>query len=113
MTQTTADEDDPMPPAKEHERLTADEVDVFRRWIAAGAPYDVHWAYEPPEPRAEPTVRDSEWSRTSVDTFVLARLERAGVKPAPRADARTAAVRTLWFISDILPVVSPMSPCKR
>src|SRR5690349_18101795 len=46
---TTTDEDDIMPPKKHDKPLTAAEVDVLKRWIDAGADYDVHWAFVPPK----------------------------------------------------------------
>ncbi|MBO0698605.1 MAG: DUF1553 domain-containing protein [Zavarzinella sp.] len=44
-----------------------------------------HWAFQPPKPPPVPTVRDSGWIRTPVDTFILARLEAAGLPPSPPA----------------------------
>ncbi|MGE3313338.1 MAG: c-type cytochrome domain-containing protein, partial [Limisphaerales bacterium] len=44
----TDDEDDRMPPAASGKRVTAEQVALLRRWIAAGAKYSGHWAYEPP-----------------------------------------------------------------
>ncbi|MGK0483070.1 MAG: hypothetical protein ACJAQ3_003052 [Planctomycetota bacterium] len=87
---------DPMPPGPDHEPLEAHEVEVLASWIASGAPFDVHWAYEAPLAPAPPTVRDAKWPSGEVDRFVLARLEAAGITPAPRADPRTL-VRRLSF----------------
>src|SRR4051812_1175035 len=44
----TTDEEDVMPPAKEHRALTADQKEILRRWITAGAEYQKHWAFIPP-----------------------------------------------------------------
>ena len=45
----TSDEDELMPPPKSHKaRLTAAQVDVLRRWIAEGAVWGKHWAFELP-----------------------------------------------------------------
>src|SRR5580658_1450731 len=43
--------DDPelhMPPKKSGRRLTAEQVAVLRRWIEQGAPWSMHWAFDPP-----------------------------------------------------------------
>jgi len=48
-----------------------------------------HWAFRPPQRPAVPVVRDAGWVRTPVDAFVLARLEKKGMAPAPPADRRT------------------------
>ncbi len=90
------DDLDPMPPGPHHEPLAGNEVQVLEKWIASGAPFDVHWAYEAPRVPESPAVNDEEWLSNEIDRFVLARLEAAGIKPAPRADARTL-VRRLSF----------------
>lgn len=36
-----------MPPAGTHKTLTAAQKALLKRWIAAGAPYQRHWAFEP------------------------------------------------------------------
>src|SRR5262249_51994274 len=41
------------------------------------------WALPPPSRPPLPAVRDAAWVRTPVDAFVLARLEQAGLRPAP------------------------------
>src|SRR5436305_681007 len=42
-----------------------------------------HWAFQPPPRPTPPAVRDREWVRTPVDMFILARLDKAGLRPAP------------------------------
>jgi hypothetical protein len=48
-----------------------------------------HWAFQPIRQPALPAVRDRAWVRSPIDAFVLARLEAAGLRPAPPADKRT------------------------
>jgi hypothetical protein len=48
-----------------------------------------HWAFRPVRRPQVPAVRDRSWVRTPIDAFVLARLEKAGLQPAPPADKRT------------------------
>jgi len=50
---------------------------------------DTHWAYQPVRRPGVPGVRDPGWIGSPVDAFVLARLEKHGLKPAPRADRRS------------------------
>ncbi|MBI4600508.1 MAG: DUF1553 domain-containing protein [Planctomycetes bacterium] len=52
-----------------------------------------HWAYAPPVRPSAPPVRDAAWPRNAVDRFILARLEREGLRPSPEADAPALARR--------------------
>ena len=92
-----------MPPAATHKTLTAAQIDTLKRWIAAGAPYEKHWSYLPPVRAALPAVKNAAWCRTPVDRFVLASLERAGLKPAPEADRRTLARRLSLDLTGLPP----------
>lgn len=82
---TSSDPDERMPPPKSHRTLTAQQKDLLRRWVDQGAPWGRHWAYEAPQRPALPTVTNGTWCRNPIDRFVLARLEREGLKPAPPA----------------------------
>jgi hypothetical protein len=55
-----------------------------------------HWAFQPVQRPALPAVRNHAWVRTPIDAFVLARLERQGIQPAPPADRRTL-LRRVYF----------------
>ena len=101
-----------MPPGgKLKEREVADLVE----WIRLGAPWPEkqqavsppapdgepdgaktragHWAWEPVRKLAPPKVSDESWVRNPIDSFVLAKLESAGLEPAPRADPATLVRR--------------------
>jgi hypothetical protein len=82
--------DDPeqvMPPPKSHLTLSDGERTLIRRWIEEGAKYEPHWAFQPlPESVTVPQPADSEWPRETMDRFILARLEKEGLKPSPAAD---------------------------
>jgi hypothetical protein len=55
-----------------------------------------HWAFQPVKRPHPPEVRDRSWVRNPIDAFVLARLEKIGLKPAPPADKRTL-LRRVYF----------------
>jgi Protein of unknown function (DUF1553)/Protein of unknown function (DUF1549) len=55
-----------------------------------------HWSYRTPQRPTIPTVKQASWIRTPVDTFVLARLEAAGLSPAPPAE-RLALLRRVYL----------------
>jgi cytochrome c553 len=103
------DESLKMPP--EGEKLTARQIADLARWIAWGAPFPpseaprardrnpAHWSFQPPVKGAIPAVRQADWPANPVDQFILAKLESAGLSPAPRADRRTLIRRVtfdLW-----------------
>src|SRR5581483_7823092 len=64
-------------------RLTAAQVDLLRRWIAQGASYAEHWAFVAPRRPALPATSRPGWARNAIDHFILARLDGAGMRPAP------------------------------
>jgi hypothetical protein len=85
-----------MPPPGAKLALSAEQKEVLKRWIAAGAPYTQHWAFVPPRPPDLPAVRLASWPRNPIDRFILARLEKDGLAPSPLAD-RYALARRLYL----------------
>lgn len=84
MERVTSD-DDPMPPDG-HARLTEDEIETLRRWIADGASYEKHWAFELPVP-VDPVVDpDDAWSTSAIDRFVWQRLREKDLEPNEQAE---------------------------
>ena len=54
---TTDDESEMMPPPDSRKSLTARQKDSLKQWIAEGAIYQGHWAYERPQrPEVPPGV---------------------------------------------------------
>ena len=97
------DKDDVMPPPKSHKTLSAAEKAIIKRWIEQGAKYQKHWSFEPPQRAPLPEVQDKAWVRNPLDAFVLAGLEKAGLKPAPEADRRTLARRLALDLTGLPP----------
>lgn len=79
------DDDERMPPSDHGPPLSAAEIDIIRRWIVQGAPYEQHWAYRPLQRPEIPAVNQRGWPRNEIDYFVLAKLEQNGLAPADRA----------------------------
>jgi len=90
---TATDPDVVMPPPEAGERLSEKQVDLVRRWIAAGGAYEPHWAYVPPRRPTVPAVNNTAWPKNEIDRFILARLEAEGLGPQPEADRATLARR--------------------
>lgn len=96
-------EDDLMPPPASHKVLTATQRDILKRWIAAGAKYQPHWAFIAPVKRTLPKVENAKWVRNPIDQFVLARLDQEKLSPAPEADRRTLARRLSLDLTGLPP----------
>ncbi len=84
-----------MPPAYlGHDRLPDAQIAILKKWLDEGAKYQQHWSFLPPVKSDPPAVVDSNWPRNEIDRFILARLEKEGLKPSPEADRR-ALIRRL------------------
>jgi hypothetical protein len=105
----TKDPDDLMPPPESHKALKPEQIELFRKWIAAGAPWEKHWAFIPPTRPAVPKVKDPSWVRTPVDAFILAALEAKGLKPAPEADRRTLIRRVTLDLTGLPPTAAEVA----
>ncbi|MEQ8856230.1 DUF1549 and DUF1553 domain-containing protein [Gimesia sp.] len=55
-----------------------------------------HWAFQPIQKPALPEVKRSNWPRTPIDRFILAKLEAEGLQPAPDAE-RVTLIRRVYF----------------
>lgn len=67
-------------------QLPTSNLELIGQWIDEGARYEPHWAFEPiPEKVPAPNVSPAGWPKSEVDRFVLARLQREGLQPAPEA----------------------------
>ena len=61
-----------------------------------------HWSLQPVVRPEVPKTKNSAWSRTSVDQFILSKLEEKGLAPSLEADARTL-LRRVYFDAIGLP----------
>ena len=64
---------------------------------------DRDWAFRPPQRPEIPRVQQSQWIRTPVDAFVLAKLEHVGLQPSPQADRGTLARRIYFDLTGLPP----------
>lgn len=80
--------------------LSEAQIATLKRWIDEGAPWPdtgdageqgikKHWAYVEPVRPPVPSVHDKQWVRNPIDAFVLARLEKEGLKPSSEASRET------------------------
>ena len=116
-----------MPPAN---RLAAAEIATLEKWIRLGAPDPREaaqaavstaptgmsiadgrqfWSFQPVANPPEPQVTNKAWVRTPIDAFVLAKLEAAGLQPAPPADKRTLLRRVTYDLVGLPPTPEEMA----
>jgi hypothetical protein len=102
-------------------KLSERDVALLRRWVEGGARHPElggpaperpamdleaarrHWAFQPPSDPPAPAVSRESWPRSPLDRFILARLEAAGLAPAPPADRRTLIRRATFDLTGLPP----------
>ncbi|MCC2672754.1 MAG: Protein of unknown function (DUF1553)/Protein of unknown function (DUF1549)/Planctomycete, partial [Armatimonadetes bacterium] len=102
-----------MPPTG---RLRADEISALEEWVRQGMPWPLermkveggrmkgeHWAFRPVTRPAVPAVKNTGWVKNPIDAFVLAGLEKRGLKPAPPADPLTLIRRVTYDLTGLPP----------
>lgn len=92
-----------MPPTKTGKVLKDHEKALLKKWIEQGAEYQNHWSFVVPKRPELPKVKDHQWARTSLDRFILASLEKEGVKPTSQADRYTLARRVALDLTGLPP----------
>jgi hypothetical protein len=112
-----------MPPGK---RLADDVIADLTAWVKMGAPWPAgddkrvtlaqndngwkkHWAFQPVRTPQPPAVRDSAWPLTELDRFVLAALERKGLRANPPADRRTLLRRATYDLIGLPPTAAEIA----
>jgi len=105
---------------KKRPPLSVDEQTLLKDWITAGAhwgtrPVDMFakstsrragydwWSLQPISQSSLPTVQQSGWVRNDIDRFILAKLETAGLSPAPQANPRTLIRRLSYDLTGLPP----------
>ena len=112
------DSDQQMPPDG---KLPDAAIATIEEWVRRGLPwpddgkaarvptFDIaarkaeHWCWHRPERCDVPSVADTGWCRNDIDRFVLARLEAAGLEPAPAADLAVLVRRASEVLTGLPP----------
>ena len=104
-----------MPPPKSGgQKLPAIAITDLIAWVKMGAPYPETpaekkrqaprpWSLDPVQNPPPPPVQNSAWSRTSIDPFILARIEAGGLQPSPQASALTLIRRATFDLTGLPP----------
>ncbi len=94
---------DRMPPPEAHKTLNPEQIASLREWVREGAVYEEHWSFIVPKSQPSPVVAKKSWVQTPIDNFILARLEKEGLSPSPRADKRSLIRRVTYDLTGLPP----------
>ncbi len=75
-----------MPPAKSNRKLTDEQKEILKRWIAEGANFEEHWAFVAPKRPAVPKI---DGVSNPIDAFIRTKLVEAKLNPSVPADKVT------------------------
>jgi mono/diheme cytochrome c family protein len=103
-------------------KLKPVEIEDLTAWVKAGANWPnvpappvkaagitpeqrAFWSFQPLKLPAIPTPNTANWAKTDIDRFVLARLDREGMKPVSSADKRTLIRRATLDLTGLPPTI--------
>ncbi len=92
------DQDERMPPPSSHKTLKAHEKEILKKWIAQGAGYQKHWAFEAPVKTALPKS-----PANPIDWFIAQRLAKEKLTGSPEADRPTLIRRVAFTLTGLPP----------
>jgi hypothetical protein len=101
-------------------QLSKSEIGALETWILEGAVWPkaaakpsltgkitpaqrAFWSFQPIRPVSVPKVKNVAWSRTDLDRFVLARLEKEGLQPVKPAEKRDLLRRVTLALTGLPP----------
>ena len=97
IKRVAAHDESAMPPKKLGKTLRAEQVELLKRWIADGAAYEGHWAFQTvrrPSPPAD---------GHAIDAFVRAKLAAEKLKPQAEATRQTLIRRVTLDLTGLPP----------
>lgn len=101
----SADSKEVMPPPKSNRKLTNEQKEILRRWVAEGAKFEGHWAFIAPIRLPVPEIKGV---THPVDAFIRQRLLPANLTPAPEADRATLLRRVTLDLTGLPPTVEEL-----
>ncbi len=100
----TTDLEERMPPPKNGKELKPEEIQLIKKWIAQGAPYEGHWAFQPLRLSAPPTSLPSHrTAHNEIDQFLNAPLDQRQLPQLSEADRITLARRLSFDLTGLPP----------
>lgn len=103
----STDAEEVMPEKEAHKTLTPAQKELFRRWVAEGAVYEAHWAYQPLAAPVIPNLSGD--SKNPIDAFVGAKLAAKGIKPSAEATKERLLRRVSLDLTGLPPTPEDIS----
>ena len=105
-------------------KLSDAEISILEKWVAMGAPdprdgkvsaaseaIDVEaarqfWSFQPPQKHAAPQTQRTDWAKSEIDRFLLAKLEAEKLTPVADAGRRDWLRRVTFDLTGLPPTVT-------
>ena len=100
---TATDPDLVMPPPETGHKLSPEQISILKSWIDSGAEYQPHWSFIAPQKADLPGTTTDQSPTNPIDSFILAGVEKAGLKPSPLADRATLLRRAALDLTGLPP----------
>src|SRR5258706_10335302 len=92
-----------MPPPDSGKSLPPAQLDLIRKWSRKGAKWEQHGSFIPPKIPPVPSVKLKGWAANPIDSFILSKLEKVGLKPSPSAPRETLIRRVTLELTGLPP----------
>lgn len=97
-----------MPPPDSGLQLSEEERQLLKRWVAEGAEWKGHWAFEPIVKPTPPTVKNQEWCQGPIDKFVVAKQEANQLPQTPKTTKERLLRRATFDLTGLPPTLEEL-----
>lgn len=97
-----------MPPPDSGLQLSEEERQLLKRWVAEGAEWKGHWAFEPIVKPTPPTVKNQEWCQGPIDKFVVAKQEANQLPQTPVTTKERLLRRATFDLTGLPPTLEEL-----
>jgi mono/diheme cytochrome c family protein len=107
------------------DKLPDEQIAALAEWVKMGTPWPeetgaktttqqdaakTHWSFQKVRDHQPPAVQDPQgWGSSSVDAFILAKLEAAGLQPSPKASRRVLIRRATFDLTGLPPTIEEVA----